>query len=70
LKLKCDEPLSSLVFEFNLRRYTLGLNVARASYAQSKTALTRAMFRRLAAAGARWVRVPIRCGDAYFIPAR
>ena len=48
----------------------LGLNVARASYAQSKTALTRAMFKRLAAAGVRWVRVPIRCGDAYFIPAR
>ena len=23
MKLKCDEPLSSFAFEFNLRRYTL-----------------------------------------------
>jgi hypothetical protein len=27
LKLKCDEPLSDVAFNFNLRRYTLALSL-------------------------------------------
>ena len=48
----------------------LGINVSRSSYDQCRRALDVETLGRLAAKGARWVRMRIRCGDAYFLPAK
>jgi hypothetical protein len=47
LKLKCDEPLSNFAFNFNLRRYTMGIDPSGAVASEGLRRVT--AFRDLAA---------------------